>query len=162
MPPLLEVADVSMCAEIGELVVDVYIGEGYTPRERAASLINIAGWAAHATVLVARSKASAPIVGVVGFASGGAGFTHIAEAGETEIQRLAVAPHARGRGTGCALVAECIERSRTVDAARVVLWTRPTMVSASRLYERMGFHRQPQRDQVDTSGLRLVYVVDLP
>jgi ribosomal protein S18 acetylase RimI-like enzyme len=144
---MLEEADVSMYAEIGKPVTDVYIGEGYTTRERADSLTDIAGWADHAIVLVARTEASAPIVGVVGFASGGSGFTHIAEVGETEIQRLAVTSHARGRGTGCALVAECIERSRALAAVRVVLWTRPTMVSAGRLYEGMGFRRDPRREE---------------
>ena len=75
MTCLLEASDASMYAEIGELVADVYIGEGYTPRERAANLTDITSWAAHATVLVARSDATAAIVGVVGFASGGGGFT---------------------------------------------------------------------------------------
>jgi len=58
---------------------------------------------------------------------------------------LAVAPEARGRGVGAALVRAAAERARATEACeRLALSTQPTMHSAHRLYERLGFTRTPR------------------
>jgi ribosomal protein S18 acetylase RimI-like enzyme len=160
MPAVLATAQPPDHAAIAALITGVYIGEGYSQPERAERFADVAGWAQHATVIVARTEAGGPIIGVVGIVRGGEGHTHFAERGETEMQRLAVAPEARGRGIGGALVVDCIERSRGMGAARLVLWTQPAMTSAQRLYEAAGFHRQPDREPVEGRP-QLVYVIDL-
>ena len=71
---------------------------------------------------------------------------------------LAVAPEARGKRIGEALVRACIERAMNDGARAVVLWSQPTMPAAHRLYERLGFVRAPERDQEDVRGFtRLVF-----
>lgn len=63
-----------------------------------------------------------------------------------EIRLLAVAPAARGRGVGVALVEECIRRARQAGAAKITLHTADIMQTAMRMYERMGFVRAPELD----------------
>jgi ribosomal protein S18 acetylase RimI-like enzyme len=72
------------------------------------------------------------------------------EAGEVlsspELRLLAVAPNARGRGIGRALVEECIRRSRSGGATELGLHTSKSLASAIALYESMGFARATERD----------------
>ena len=63
-----------------------------------------------------------------------------------ELRLLAVAPDARGKGVGEALVTECIRRAKAIGAHELGLHTSRSMRSAMRLYERMGFVRAPERD----------------
>jgi ribosomal protein S18 acetylase RimI-like enzyme len=66
--------------------------------------------------------------------------------GEAEVRALAVAPGARGRGVGAALVAAVIERAAGQGIRRLVLLTLPDMRAAHRLYSQAGFSRLPDRD----------------
>jgi ribosomal protein S18 acetylase RimI-like enzyme len=81
---------------------------------------------------------------------------------EAGFRMLAVAPAARGRGAGRALVEACIERARRDGKSRLSLLTTANMESAHRLYERLGFRRSPESDMIVEDGLRLrSYVFDL-
>jgi ribosomal protein S18 acetylase RimI-like enzyme len=66
--------------------------------------------------------------------------------GWASIRTLAVIPEARGRGVGEALALECVRRARERGVSTVGLHTHPSMVSATRLYERLGFRRAPELD----------------
>lgn len=47
-------------------------------------------------------------------------------------------------------------------ARAMVLWSQPSMSSAHRLYERLGFSRAPERDQEDPRGFtRMVFRKEL-
>jgi len=72
-----------------------------------------------------------------------------------ELRLLAVAPAARGRGVGRALVEECIRRARSVGAPEIGLHTSRSMKAAIRLYESIGFERIPQRDFQPPGGERV-------
>jgi GNAT superfamily N-acetyltransferase len=63
-----------------------------------------------------------------------------------EVRLLAVAPEARGKGIGAALMQECVARARASGAARLTLHTTEMMQAAVHLYERMGFVRAPELD----------------
>ena len=54
---------------------------------------------------------------------------------------LFVAPEARGRGAGSALLRAAAEYARRVGAARLVLSTEVTNATAQSLYERLGWKR---------------------
>jgi predicted N-acetyltransferase YhbS len=62
------------------------------------------------------------------------------------IRALAVEPSARGLGIGRRLAEACIQRSRVLGAPTVCLHTAPFMKAATRMYERVGFHRAPDFD----------------
>lgn len=63
-----------------------------------------------------------------------------------EVRLVAVAPSARGRGVARALVEACVDLARRAGAPAIGLHTSRSMRAAMRLYERMGFVRDPQHD----------------
>ena len=76
------------------------------------------------------------------------------------IRMLAVAPEARRRGVGTALVRACVARARSEGRSRVWLHTTPEMTAAHRIYEREGFRRAHEADW--TGDLYLwAYALDL-
>ena len=60
-----------------------------------------------------------------------------------EMKRLFVRPERQGLGLGRMLVAEVITEARRIGYNTVLLDTLPSMQSALRLYERLGFVRRP-------------------
>jgi putative acetyltransferase len=60
-----------------------------------------------------------------------------------ELKKLYVAPAARGRGLGAALVKIAEREARERNASSVVLWTDTRFETAHRLYARLGFVRAP-------------------
>ena len=76
--------------------------------------------------------------------------------GEAEIRALAVAPHARGRGVGAALVTAVIERAARRGVRHLVLLTLPEMRAAHHLYTQAGFRRLPDRDRSPGPGETLL------
>ena len=82
-----------------------------------------------------------------------------------EVRLLAVAPAARGQGIGVALMRECVRRARQSGAAALTLHTHDIMAVAMRMYERMGFVRDPDLDfhpakDVTIKGYRLSLTED--
>ncbi len=80
-----------------------------------------------------------------------------------EVRLLAVAPSARGRGVGAALMNECIHRARSAGATALTLHTTDLMQAAMRLYERLGFERAHDLDLEPAPGIIAKgYRLDLP
>lgn len=135
---------------LGELTAQAYLRDNLLDFAESDpylhELRDVAKRAAAAEVLVA--VAHETLLGGVTFVpSGGSPMADIADSDEAEIRMLAVAPEARGRGVGEALVRACIERARATEACRrLVLSTQPAMRTAHRVYERLGFIRTPHRD----------------
>ena len=79
-----------------------------------------------------------------------------------EVRLVAVDPAVRGRGIARALVSECARRARKSGAAWLGLHTSRSMSAAMRLYESMGFVRDPAHD-FQPPGAELVegYRLDL-
>ncbi|MEU9886276.1 GNAT family N-acetyltransferase [Sphaerisporangium sp. NPDC051011] len=75
---------------------------------------------------------------------------------EAEIRGLAVAPEARGRGVGGALVRAVVDRARRRGARSLLLSTQPAMTSARRVYVAEGFTRRPELDWDPLPGFRLL------
>jgi GNAT superfamily N-acetyltransferase len=63
-----------------------------------------------------------------------------------EVRLVAVSPSARGRGVARALVEECARRARQNGAIALGLHTSRSMRAAKRLYEQLGFVRDPEHD----------------
>jgi len=72
------------------------------------------------------------------------------------IRMLAVARGAQGSGVGKALVLACIARANEDGKAALVLHTTPWMTTAHRLYEGLGFLRDPERDWQATPDVLLL------
>ncbi|GAA2631337.1 GNAT family N-acetyltransferase [Streptomyces vastus] len=134
---------------LGEITAQAYLGDGLLDfgesDEYLGELRDVGKRAAAAVVLVAVEHDR--VLGGVTFVPSGGPMADIAEPGEAEIRMLAVAPEARGRGVGEALVRACTDRARATEGCvRIVLSTQRTMHSAHRIYERLGFTRTPERD----------------
>jgi GNAT superfamily N-acetyltransferase len=86
------------------------------------------------------------VVGVVTYCPPGSPWREIGRDDEGEFRMLAVDPAAQGRGAGAALVRACVDEVRRAGRARVVISSATDMVTAHRLYERLGFVHAPARD----------------
>lgn len=88
------------------------------------------------------------IVGSVALYDPGAGqYTGLDSAAEwPEVRLVAVDPSVRGRGVARALVLECVRRARAAGATTLGLHTSRSMHTARRLYEQLGFVRDPEHD----------------
>lgn len=148
---------------IAELLVEVYVGEGFTAAEDAARLRDVAGRAVNAQLLVAVDRDRGTVLGTVSLVQHDSPLVQISRSElEVELQLLATRPSLRGQGIGRALVSACLDRACAQGYARAVLWTQPTMAAAHRLYQLHGFRRVPERDWVrPNGGNALVYALDL-
>ncbi|MEV6254513.1 GNAT family N-acetyltransferase [Nocardia sp. NPDC051911] len=148
-------------ATIGELTVEVYVGESYVEAGSwyAGELADTARRAASARVLVATHAGR--IVGSLTVAPAGNPYAEIALPGELEFRMLAVAKTARGLGAGTALVRTVLDLARAEGCAAVALTTMAAMVDARRIYDRFGFLPVPSRDWRTPAG-ELLHVLRLP
>jgi GNAT superfamily N-acetyltransferase len=134
----------------------VYRGEGFSSADYEPALRDVASRAASATVLVAEDpERDRELVGAVTVATRGGQWAEQAAPGEAVVRMLAVAAHARGSGTGEALVRACLEHARQDGCSLVRLSSQEDMRSAHRLYERLGFVRTPSLDWSPVPGLFL-------
>jgi len=147
--------------QAGELVVEAYgtlgdVGDEFYESE----LRDVEGRVQTGEVLVA--VADGEMVGCVTLSIGQTALSEVEDPEAGTIRMLGVSTTARGRGVGEALVRRCVEEARARGCERVRLDTRTSMSSAQRLYERLGFHRDPDHDWSPAPGISLLaYVLDL-
>jgi GNAT superfamily N-acetyltransferase len=142
---------------IGRLTVAAYqaldrwVGDDY-----AAHLADVAGRAGAENTIVLVAD-DGRILGSVTLTIGGGPFFEWdpERDGDCGFRMLAVDPEAQGRGVGPALVAECLARARAAGCKRMVIGSTEWMTTAHRIYERLGFRRVPELDQMwgDIRGL---------
>jgi GNAT superfamily N-acetyltransferase len=138
-------------AAAGELTVAAYLNPPAiddAPRDFGVyldELRDVSSRAREAVVLVALSKGA--LIGSVTYVPAAGGrYAEFQDPGAAGIRMLAVAPAARGRGVGAALVIECLARARADGRQRVILHTTHWMHVAHRLYEELGFSRRAELD----------------
>ena len=127
----------------------------------AEELADVAGRAGLVDVLVEVDEEGRLLGGVTYIPGPGplAWFTGAADAG---MRMLAVEPAAQGRGVGARLVGACVERAVAAKRRRLLLHTTAPMTVAHRIYERVGFRRDPDHDHLlDGDLLLLAYVLHL-
>jgi GNAT superfamily N-acetyltransferase len=113
--------------------------------EYVTRLRDAATRAAEAELLVAIDRAGV-VLGSVTFCPEGSSWREIARDDEGEFRMLAVDPDVQGRGVGRALVEACLDRSHGLGFSGLALSTPRSSGPAHRLYEQLGFHRDPTRD----------------
>lgn len=77
----------------------------------------------------------------------------IMQPGFPEVRLLAVTPAARGWGIGKALMQACIAQARAAGKSALTLHTSDLMKTAKRMYEQMGFKRDPEMDFYPTEDI---------
>jgi ribosomal protein S18 acetylase RimI-like enzyme len=132
---------------LGDLTVRAY-GDLLSPADAdyRDELRDVATRAAAVPVLVAVDPDGHVLGGVAYVPGPGTLLSEGERDGEAGFRMLAVDPSAAGRGIGRALTEVCIARARAEDRTGMTLYTLPTMTVAHRLYESLGFGRDPDRD----------------
>jgi GNAT superfamily N-acetyltransferase len=146
-------------AAVGDLTVDAYTADGYLVEDDSyvTALRDVATRAREAEVYVAElADPPGSLAGTVTFCPEGSPWCEVAGAGEGEFRMLAVDPAARRRGVAAALVGLCVERSRELGYAALVLSSLAMQRPAHRLYERLGFRRTPELDWSPLDGVDLI------
>ena len=147
---------------VGEVTVAAYADFTLGPADPyVARLRDAASRAQQAELWLAEDDAA--VLGTETVCQPGSVWREISRPGEGEFRMLAVAPQARGRGVGEALARFAIDRLAAQGAHAVVLSSLSTMHAAHRLYERLGFRRDAERDWSPTPGVELLaYVLPEP
>jgi GNAT superfamily N-acetyltransferase len=143
---------------VGTLTLQAYTADGYVTADDgyAAELSDAAQRATEADLMVALDAATGALQGTVTFCLNGSPYAEVSLPGEAEFRMLAVAPPARGRGVGLAMVRWCIDRAREQGCTALVLSSLDSMHTAHRLYERLGFARLPDRDWFPNPDIKLL------
>lgn len=141
---------------VAALTVAAYQADGLvTPDDPyVAELADAASRARDAELWVAVDGEQ--VLGSVTFCLPGTPWAELSRAGEGEFRMLGVAPHARGRGIAEALVRHLLDRSRDLGLDALVMCSKVEMTTAHRLYDRLGFTRDPERDWCPVEGVNLL------
>ena len=139
---------------IGDLCVAAYEPFVRVAGSYVETLRDVASRAAAAEVLVAADDGR--VLGTVTFVPDGGPLGEIAGPDEAEFRMLAVDPAAQGRGVGLALMEHLVDDSRARGKTAIVCSSQPTMEAAHRIYDRLGFERDPERDWSPLPGVRLL------
>jgi ribosomal protein S18 acetylase RimI-like enzyme len=131
--------------EIAALLVDVFAGEGHSDRESMEHASSPEALHARGDLFLARTSAG-DLAGIAICARPTSPARQVAHADEAELHLLAVLPRTRGQGIGAALVTACERRAVFLGFTKMVLSTQPAMLAAQRLYNRLGYRRNEQRD----------------
>ena len=142
-------------AQVGAVTVEAYREDGYVgdDDDYLAELADAAARARDAELWVAVDDSG--VLGSVTFCAAGTPFAELAREGEGEFRMLSVSRRARRRGVAEALVRQCIERSRELGHHALVLCSMREMTDAHRLYRRLGFEADPERDWCPVEGVDL-------
>lgn len=148
----------------GDLVAEAYLTQ---PRQADTDwyldhVRDARGRAHDVDVLVAVDEDGA-LLGCVSYVPDEASpYAEVERPGEAGFRMLGVASAARGRGVGAALVQACVDRARASGRTAVAISTDAAWADARRLYERLGFRRDPERDHEPAPGVQLLaYVLEL-
>jgi ribosomal protein S18 acetylase RimI-like enzyme len=142
---------------IAALWTEAYFVEGEGGRDAPYSRSDFEETrAAAAHLLVAELDGS--VLGIVALLAPDEPSRAVALPDEAELARLVVSSAARRQGIGRALANSCADLARTEGWRAISLWSRPYQRAGHRLYESLGYQRQPERDSTDETGFdRLVF-----
>ena len=156
-------------AAIGQLMVDVYSRlEGFPKQDEQPEYYNLLRNVGEFTkrpgteLLVAVNEEDELLGAVVFFTEMqyyGSGGTATQEPNACGFRLLSVKPQAQGEGIGKRLTEECIARAKSRNTAYLIIHTTKAMMTAWKMYEKMGFRRSFNLDfmqgELPVFGFRL-------
>lgn len=147
---------------MGILTVAGYDADGYLTRDDGTRDVEYAGWLADGATrqrdgdLAVAVDPGGTFLGTVTWCPPGSPYRELATLDhQGELRTLAVAPDARGRGVGRALVRWCINEAERLGLTEILLSSLPEMRPAHALYVSFGFVRRPDLDWSPMDGVRL-------
>ena len=153
----LEPDEIRLQDALGAITVAAYeqLEPGIVENGYDAALRDVAGRVAAAEVLIALDHDEV-LGGVTYVPDAGSPMAEFTDPHAAGVRMLAVAERARRRGVGKALTVACLDRARADERSRVILHSTPAMVAAHRIYERLGFERDPGLDWEPEPGVHLL------
>ena len=110
--------------ELESLLYRVYVNEGFTSRESAATTLSAKSVRRRGELLVAVTSPDSIVAGTAILVGPDSLARRLAKGeSEAELHLLAVLPEFRRHGVGRRLVASVFDRARNQGIARVLLWT---------------------------------------
>jgi ribosomal protein S18 acetylase RimI-like enzyme len=147
---------------VGRLGLDAYAAEGDLPDDDAGQIADAATRAREAELWVAVDAVSGELLGTMTLPRPGRVLSSLTLDGELDLQLLATAVPARGRGVGTALARHAVDVARRRGLQRVVLNSGPRTTAAHSLCATLGFARLPGREtRVVAGGTLLALGVDV-
>lgn len=140
---------------VGELTVRAYAAYTLGPGDPYVARLRDATSRARAAELWVAVDGDR-LLGSVTCCPPGSSYREVSRPDEGEFRMLAVDPDARGTGAGTALAAHCEERAREHGAVGMALSSLAVMTAAHRIYERLGYARDPSRDWSPLPGVDLL------
>ncbi len=140
---------------VGELTVRAYAAYTLGPADPYVARLRDATSRARAAELWVAVDGDR-LLGSVTCCPPGSSYREVSRPDEGEFRMLAVDPDARGTGAGTALAAHCEERAREHGAVGMALSSLAVMTAAHRIYERLGYARDPSRDWSPLPGVDLL------
>lgn len=155
-PPTVRRARPDELDQVGQLTLEAYVADGVVgPADPYARQLRDAARRAREAELLVAANPDGQLLGTVTLCVPGARWAEVSRPGELEFRMLAVAPADRNRGIGELLIRAVLHKAAHCGAHRVVLSSSPHMHAAHRLYARLGFTRQPDRDWAPTPDMAL-------
>jgi GNAT superfamily N-acetyltransferase len=155
----VRVARADELGRLGQLTVEAYEPFTLGPDDPYVARLRDAEARAAAGVLLVAEDAHGALLGCVTHCPPGSPMRELALDHEGEFRMLAVAPAARGLGVGAALVQRCHDLAAAQGATGMVICSLTMMTAAHRLYDRLGYRRDPGRDWTPTPGVELIAFV---
>lgn len=140
---------------IGELTVRAYAAYTLGPADPYVARLRDAASRARAAELWVAVDGDR-LLGSVTCCPPGSAYRKVSRPDEGEFRMLAVDPAARGTGAGTALARHCEVRARAHGAVGMALSSLAAMTAAHRIYTRLGYVRDPERDWSPLPGVGLV------
>jgi GNAT superfamily N-acetyltransferase len=142
----------------GAVVAEAYLTEpGMGPHDSYLEHIRDARGRADDTDVLVAVDGSGAILGCVSYVRDHTSpFAEVEHDGEAGFRMLGVAPSARGRGVGTALVEACLARARAAGKIAVAITSGDGWEASHRVYARLGFVRAPDRDFDPVPGVSLI------
>lgn len=158
---MIRVATDEDAEAIAALWTEAYFDEGEGGRDTPYSPADFEETRAAAAHLVV-AELDGAVVGVVALLAPDQPSRAVALEDEAELARLVVSSAARRQSIGRDMAERCAELARNEGWPAISLWSRPYQRAGHRLYESLGYQRQPERDSTDEAGFgRLVFRLEL-
>lgn len=146
--------------QVGALTVAGYAADGHLMKPDGTFDHEYAAWLADGGTRsrdgVLMVAVDGDLLGTVTWCPPGSPYRELAiHDDQGEFRTLSVAPEARGRGVGSALVDWCLDEARRTELTEILLCSLPTMTPAHRLYASRGFIRRPELDCSPFPGVAL-------
>lgn len=160
MALIIRAATENDAATVGELTERAYRADGFPISDKYAARLRDAATRINDAILLV-AELDARIVATITLAIYGSPFAEIARPDELEVRMLAVSPEERRQGIAETLMSAAMQHAQSLGLRALVLSTETPMSSAHKLYEKLGFTRQPDRDWPVGDYDLFVYTRDL-